>query len=417
MTNAPTSADPAEAARRSRGNSTDLLDELRCKAVGVQAQAAYDAGKAPALDDARTRFDAARAAYSDARAAAETQVEQARTQLEGCVDRVTCQLDAADLECLDRAFAAVVERLESCGNGDGCCRPSDHDHDYDEDVRRCDPDDAPGLIAEITQRTEEATACFERLVKEPDPDLPDRVTAAAAEVQRISDLLGGGSWKPAEVYASILVARRRLTTIWRGFTTVNDYTECLGQALTDMVKGHSAIGELTRKTAVQTCYQDAWKSACDRLEKDTVAEVLAEYTRLCAGAGGKPVPSPDDGHPGGGAGRPPGGYPPEQSTGGYGGRPRPDEAGPRGGYGSPPTSGPGGYSQGEEDPEQGYDQAPPPGGPPPDGGPEGPPEPGPGYPGSPRPGGRAPGDRPRASSQGRTPQRPFRDERGRYRSP
>jgi putative Mn2+ efflux pump MntP len=49
-----------------------------------------------------------------------------------------------------------------------------------------------------------------------------------------------------------------------------------------MIKGHAAIGELTRQGAVNQCKRDSWKAACKYLADNTVAEVLAEFLRVCA---------------------------------------------------------------------------------------------------------------------------------------
>ena len=78
-----------------------LLDELKCKATGIQAQADYNAAHGKELDDARAAFMAARAAYNTARRAAEPQVADARRQLEELEDRIRCQLDREDVECID----------------------------------------------------------------------------------------------------------------------------------------------------------------------------------------------------------------------------------------------------------------------------------------------------------------------------
>jgi hypothetical protein len=48
-----------------------------------------------------------------------------------------------------------------------------------------------------------------------------------------------------------------------------------------MIKGHAAIGELTRQAAVNQCYRESWKAACKHLRDNTVEEVLAEYLRVC----------------------------------------------------------------------------------------------------------------------------------------
>ena len=102
------------------------------------------------------------------------------------------------------------------------------------------------------------------------------------EIAEIAKAAGDGSWEPTKLYAAVLVARRHLKNVWRGFADVNEYMECLCQALTCMIKGHAAIGELTRQAAVNQCYRESWKTACEHLEQNTVEEVLAEYLRVCA---------------------------------------------------------------------------------------------------------------------------------------
>jgi hypothetical protein len=302
-----------------------LLDDLKCKAKGIEAQAKYNADNQQKLDDARTAFEAARAAYSKARGEAEPEVAAARRELEELRDRIRCQLDHEELECLDRAFGRVVERLDRCGHERGCC--CDEDCDYDDDVRDCDPDDVPGRLAVIKYRTKEAADCFWDLIGEhtvvPEPApapspapspapaaaaapasaagaaaapaagatdssppadaaLPARVKALQAEIEAISQATGDGSWKPSKLYAALLVARRHLHNVWRGFANVNEYMECLCRALTCLIEGHAAIGELTRQAAVNQCHRDCWKAGCKYLAENTVAEVLAEYLRVCA---------------------------------------------------------------------------------------------------------------------------------------
>ena len=307
-----------------------LLDELKCKAKGIQQQAEYNAAHGKELDDAHTAFMAARAAYNTARSAAEPLVADARRQLEDLEDRVRCQLDDDDVERIDRAFGRVVERLNRCGHARGCC--CDEDCDYDDEVRDCDPDDVPGRLAVIEHRTEEAAECFWSLIGEhtvvPPPEpasssssgcssrcssssggccpaspvaahaaapaapatppdaplaaLPARVKALQDEIEAIAKAAADGSWEPAKLYAAVLVARRHRKDVWRGFADVNEYMECLCRALTCMIKGHAAIGELTRQAAVNQCYRESWKAACKYLEDNTVAEVLAEYLRVCA---------------------------------------------------------------------------------------------------------------------------------------
>jgi hypothetical protein len=304
MTSSERSVGAKGKSRRDPACDPGLLDDLKCKARGIQAQAEYNAAHAVALDTAKLDFDKARDAYNTARAAAEPIVKEARRQLDDLVERVRCQLDPADVDCLDRAYAQVVERLRKCGAGGGCC--SDGDCDDDDEVRDCDPDDVPGHIADITRRTAEATECFASLIREPvaavpdtaptkpdeksaaayakapEPSLPDRVEAVRTEIAEIAKAVAEAAWEPTKLYAAVLVARLHLDGVWHGFANVNDYMDCLCHALTCMIKGHAAIGELTRKAAVNACYRESWRAACKRLQTHTVAEVLAEYLRVCA---------------------------------------------------------------------------------------------------------------------------------------
>ena len=327
-----------------------LLDDLKCKAKGIAEQAKYNEEHGQELDNARTAFEAARAAYDKARRKAEPQVAEARRYLEDLEDRIRCQLDHEQLECVDRAFGRVVERLDRCGHERGCC--CDEDCDYDDDVRDCDPDDVHGRLALIERRTKEAADCFWDLIGEhtvptpaptptptpastpapgpapapapapaaeaarvaaaapapvvaaagapapaapaapaaaapaptppSDPALPARVKAVQGEIEALAKATNDGSWEPTKLYAALLVARRHLHNVWRGFANVNEYMECLCRALTCMIKGHAAIGELTRQAAVNKCHRDCWKAGCKYLGENTVAEVLAEYLRVCA---------------------------------------------------------------------------------------------------------------------------------------
>jgi hypothetical protein len=324
---------------RDRGRCSDcdpgLLDDLKCQATGIAAQAAYNADHGQELDDARAAFMTARAAYNAARSAAVPLVAEAHRNLEELEDRVRCQLDRDGVECINLAFGRIVERLDECGHERGCC--CDEDCDFDDDVRDCDPDDVPGRLAVIERRTKEAAECFWDLIGEhtvvPPPQpapvpapgagpaapaapgaaapapapaaaagapaappatapaaaaapalaaLPARVQAVRDEIDAIAKAAADGSWEPPRLYAAVLVARRHLKDVWRGFHNVNEYWDCLCRALTCMIKGHAAIGELTRQAAVNQCKRDSWKAACKYLADNTVAEVLAEFLRVCA---------------------------------------------------------------------------------------------------------------------------------------
>jgi hypothetical protein len=332
---------PAERPAPTPDCDPDLLDDLKCKAQGVAAQAAYNAAHMDALSQARTAYDAARAAYGTARSAAVPTVAEIRHQLTQIIDQLQCLInDRHEVDCLDRAWDAVVERLRECGDKSGCYFTDDCD--FDDDVEDCPPEDVPGRIAEIQRRTEAAERAFADLIQEPTA-LPGRVAALKTEVAGIATAMAGDAKTTdfKRLYASALVAWRKLSAIWRGFEHTNAYVDCLCRALTCQLKGHTAIAILTGVAAVHACRQQAVEQGCQRLRDNTVDEVMAEYIRICA-------PRPGNGN--GGYGRP---EPPP--SGGYERPERPD-------YERPEPPGGGGYDRPERPPGGGYEPPKEPGG-------------------------------------------------------
>ncbi|TYB64810.1 hypothetical protein FXF51_20370 [Nonomuraea sp. PA05] len=297
-----------------------MLDQNACRVLGIAAQAAYNEKQAKVIGDARTAYIGARARYVSARRAAEPKVGKAGKDLGDLIEKIRCQLDADDLERLDQAFDDVVRRLDRCGSGLGCdCADEEDDDEIAELGRR----------AALERRTAEAAACFHRLISEPgtetpQPDpatpvaspsppvvgietaappaavapaeadgdeqspqeddvlsLPQRVTNLQKEIDEIAAELAGGA-DPVDLYASAIVARRGLKTIWLGFDNVNDYMDRLCDCLTAVIDGHAKISVLVRRAAVEDCYRKSWREACRRLERDAAAEVVAKYLRICA---------------------------------------------------------------------------------------------------------------------------------------
>ena len=256
-----------------------LLDDLKCQAKGIQAQAEYNAQKMEELTQARTQFDSARSAYSAARTAAAPTVQELRHQLAQVIDQLKCLVDDdREIRLLDRAYAAIKERLEECGDTSGCYFQDDCEFG---DVRECPPEDIAGKIAEIDRRTQAAKAAFTDLIAEP-TNLPKRVTDLQAEVNAIVASMAADPRTVdfKQLYAAALVARRHLAAIWRGFEHVNAYVDCLCQALTCQLKGHTAISVLKGRAAVYECHREADEARCEHLRKQTVDEVMAEYIRL-----------------------------------------------------------------------------------------------------------------------------------------
>ncbi|HJU01630.1 MAG TPA: hypothetical protein VJ966_10540 [Actinomycetes bacterium] len=244
------------------------LDDLKCVAQGVKAQADYNAGKQTELDGRRTQFDGARAAYSDARDSVREDVKTIHDQLARIRDQLECQLPEDVLECLRDAWEEVRGRLEYCGMPVGCC--IDDDCDFDDSCENVSSDDLEKRKAEYQRRVKEAEDCFDQLIKEP-ADLKTRVAALKADVEALAK----DTSDTRKAYAQYLWYRRRLNDIWLGFEHANEYHDCLCQALMCSVKGHAAIGVLVGEIAVRTCRDKAQKDRCDWLKAHVVDEILA----------------------------------------------------------------------------------------------------------------------------------------------
>jgi hypothetical protein len=268
----------------------DLIDDLKCQAEGIAAQAAYNAASQPELQTASADYATARSAYRTARAEARPEVQDLRHQVKQLVERIRCQIKQDRVvECLDRAYRHICRQLEKCGDAGGCCSTEDCDFDktcpagYDELVSR---------IAEYQAHLERDQACFTALVGEP-AALTARVTAVKAEIGAVNADLGGD---PAtidlkKVYVASLVAQRHLTMVWNGFTHTKDYLDCLCRALTCWTKASDAVSILTGCKAVKDCRKAARRKHCEDLATKTVEEILMEYERLC---GTEPCEKPDD---------------------------------------------------------------------------------------------------------------------------
>jgi hypothetical protein len=245
------------------------LDDLKCDAEGMKAQAEYTTGKQADLDARRTKFDGARAAYSDARAAVKDDVREIRHQLTRILDQLRRCLPEDVIRCLDHAWEDVRERLEDCGMPKGCCIDDDCEFETS-----CDDVSTADLLtrkADYERRVKEAEDCFDQLIKEPD-ELKQRVAALKAAVEALAK---DTTTDPERSYAQALWYWRRLEDIYLGFEHANDYHDCLCQALMCSVKGHRAIAVLVGELAVRDCRYRAEKARCEWLKTHVVDEILA----------------------------------------------------------------------------------------------------------------------------------------------
>lgn len=312
MTSAYSDADPDDSDGHGApcaGCDPDLLDDLKCRAKGIAAQAKYNQDNEKTLDDARTQYDGARSAYSTAWSAASPEVTKLGTQLDKITDQLKCMVNNDEkIRLLDKAFWRVERKLRNCYPNMGCT--FDDDCDFDDQVSNCEADDIASVIADIERRIAVAATAFAALIKEPerlakavadlktevhnaDPGTPDPATpatsapagAAAATPSTGPQTLTDP--RPVDYkrrYAAALVAQDHLDTVWNGFSDVNDYMDCLCRALTCQIKGYAAVSELKRKEAKHQCHQDQTKAACEQLRDHTADQVIAEYLRLKARA-------------------------------------------------------------------------------------------------------------------------------------
>lgn len=256
----------------------EALDPLRCRARGVQEEAAYDEqhkdGPTP------EQYETARLQYGKARHDATPAVAKLREQLAQVTDKLRCLIDDGEIiECLDDAWHDVRRRLEVCDPQLGCC--VDDEGDFDTDVSGCGIETLKARIAEYEHRTEVAEQCFATLLKEP-AALTKRVSDLEAEVAGIDkDACEDESADRKMLYARALVARRHLEEIWWGYDHPHDFVDCVCLALRISLRGRAALSRLTGELAVRMCLIEARTSRCATLREKIAEAIIEEYVRRC----------------------------------------------------------------------------------------------------------------------------------------
>jgi hypothetical protein len=296
MTSAQSGAGPAPDGPEDRQTpcadcDPELLDHLKCRAAGIQAQADYNKAHEDDLTKARADFDGARSAYGAARSAAQPEVDDLGKQLGQVIDQLKCLVDNEHkIRRLYRAWRHVEHRLRECDPNEGCT--FDDDCDFDDAAEGCRPEDIGSVIADVERRIAAAVAVFTDLIAEP-TNLAKRVDDLKTEVADIVTKMASDSRSVdfKALYAAALVARYHLETIWRGFEHVNAYVDCLCRALTCQLKGFTAVSHLKGRQAVHQCHKDQEAAACQRLKDHTADYVMAEYIRLRS----EPHPDEDNG--------------------------------------------------------------------------------------------------------------------------
>jgi hypothetical protein len=260
----------------------DGVDDLTCIAAGDKAKADYNATFAEDLKTAKKDYETTRAAYRTARHDQRLLVEDLRNQLKHLVERIGCQIEQKRVrKCLDDAFRDVLNGLKCCRDKDPCCT-EDCEFPLD-DIEKLSLEELTALITKYQARIDEAKNCFAELKKEPE-ELKNRVADVKKAVDDINTELGGDAAKVdlKRAYAEALVAQWKIGKVWGGFEQVQDFVDCLCQALSCWTKGCQAVYTLTGAKAVADCKDTARQEYCEKLRTQTVEQILAGYDKRCA---------------------------------------------------------------------------------------------------------------------------------------
>jgi hypothetical protein len=262
---------------------TGDIDELACKAKGIQRRAEVMTEFLANLQTFKTQFESARSDYTKARDSSQADVNAATTQLKSIIEQLKCLLDDDKRECLSEAFDKVVDAIRECAGEPGCCAgPCDFDHsvEHDESIGHL-----AGRIEHYRRETKKAMDCFTSLIAE-QAELPARATKYKAEVAQIGTDIGaeGGTAgaKAVRLLARAYVADYHLKGVWNGFPSINSYVDCLCGALVCSHRGAEAIARLEGAKATKECHEAAAAAACKRKQEQTVDEVMAEYVKCRA---------------------------------------------------------------------------------------------------------------------------------------
>jgi hypothetical protein len=267
------------------------IDELKCKAAGVAAEAAYNAQYQDAVAAAQVKFTEVRDSYRQARSDVVLVVQDMRHLIRRVIERIKCLIKQERVvECLDDAWDDVREQLTECWTG-GCCVREDQCV-FDTDCEGMPEAHLKHRIAEYMEHAAKAKQCFDSLTGEP-AALRQRVDERKAALDAIQVTLAGdpATTDLKRVYATALVERYKLSNVWNGFRETRDFVNCLCRALTCWTEGSVAIAALNNRLAVLECYEQARKDHCTSIQTHPVDEILTVYDKKC---GKDPCPEEDE---------------------------------------------------------------------------------------------------------------------------
>src|SRR6476469_582558 len=130
---------------------TAAIDDLKCKAAGVAAEAAYNAEYQDDVTAARADFVKIRNEYRKARTNVTLEVQDMRHQTKLVIEKIKCMIKQERVvDCLDDAWCDVYDDLQDCRSG-GCC-VSDDQCQFDTSDDCLDETELKKLIAEFTAK-------------------------------------------------------------------------------------------------------------------------------------------------------------------------------------------------------------------------------------------------------------------------
>jgi hypothetical protein len=254
--------------------NTKGMDDLQCEAKAVKAESDALAEVAKDLATRRTAFETARGDYNKARDEAAKTVTDLNRKVDDLLTDTRCLLNRDEAECLDKAFAQVLDCLEDCPGEQGCC--IDDGCGFEKETW------TTGQIDELRRRVEKVEKCFDDvLVKEP-AALKKRVENVQKLVDDLTDAMKATPREDANrLYARAKEAKWALDSIWGRFKDVNEFQECLCCGLTCSLRGRQWLAQLAGKQAYQECQEESRTKRCEWLRKNMVDETLATQLILC----------------------------------------------------------------------------------------------------------------------------------------
>lgn len=270
-----------DSAKPCEGCDLDEIDALTCTAKRIQKQSEATNESLKILDPRRDAFKAAKNAYTTAWAAAKADVDAATAKLTPLKKELSCRLPEHSRQCLVEVWEKIKIEIRACEGEHGCRR---FDCDFNESVSETDTEATLlGRISELRQKATELDTYFGDLVDE-----QTKLPANAAAAKKLVDTLAAdaaadtGEKDSVKLYARAVVAEWTIARVWDGFTSVQNYLDCLCQILTCLLKAWKAIVVLEGAQAELSCKDERKKERCDALVADPVIEILARYAKECA---------------------------------------------------------------------------------------------------------------------------------------